>query len=84
MSNSSLRPYGNIRAKVREYTDKETGKTKGVYIDVGTLFASPHFSHMAIKIDAMPVGLEWNGWLSVYPKENTTQPPEDNNSEVII
>lgn len=81
MSKSNLKPYATLKAKVREYEDKETGKTKGVYIEVGTLFASPHFSHMAIKIEAVPVGENWNGWISVYPKENTTT---DNQSEVII
>lgn len=68
---SSLKPYADLKVKTREYTDKD-GKTKGVYEKVGTLFSSPHGSHMAIKLDTIPVG-NWEGWLNVYKKEEATQ-----------
>jgi len=68
-SQSKLKPYANIKAKVREYTDKD-GKTKGVYVDVGTLFASPHLSNLTIKLDTVPIGNNWNGWLSVFKRED--------------
>lgn len=64
-----LKPYADVKARVREYTDKD-GKTKGVYEKVGTLFATPHLSHMALKIDSIPVGNEWNGWVSVFKRED--------------
>lgn len=61
---SNLKPFAELKYKARTYKD-EDGKEKGVWIKVGTLFSSPHGSHMAIKLDSVPVG-EWNGWLSVY------------------
>jgi len=65
---SKLRPYADLKAKVREYTDSE-GKTKGVYVKVGTLFASPHLSHMFISIESVPVG-DWDGAVSVFKRED--------------
>jgi hypothetical protein len=78
MSDSKLKPYANIKAKVREYEDKETGKMKGVYVDVGTMFASPHLSNITIKLDTVPIGNNWNGWLSVFKREDFNI---DNNEE---
>lgn len=67
MNDSKLKPVADLKFKVRTYTD-ENGKEKGVWLTVGTLFSSPHGSHQAIKMDTIPAG-EWNGWLSVYPRE---------------
>lgn len=67
----SLKPYADLKVRTREYTDKD-GKTKGVYEKVGTLFSSPHGSHMAIKLDTIPVG-NWEGWLNVYKREEAEQ-----------
>lgn len=67
---SNLKPYADLKYKARIYKD-ENGKEKGVWVTIGTLFSSPHGSNMAIKLDTMPVG-GWNGWLSVYKKEDST------------
>lgn len=67
MSDSKLKPYADLKYKARTYTDKD-GKEKGVWVQVGTLFASPHMSNMAIKLDTIPVG-EWNGWISIYKRD---------------
>lgn len=77
MADSKLQPYADLKYKARTYTDKD-GKEKGVWIQVGTLFSTPHQSHMTIKFDSMPVG-EWNGWLSVFPREGSEdkQPKQD-------
>lgn len=85
---SNLRPYADLKEKVGEYTDKE-GKTKGVWVDVGTLFASPHMSHMFIKIKAIPVG-DFDGTVSVFRREDALQaldgidvePSDDGNQEI--
>lgn len=66
-----MQPYADLKVKTREFKDKE-GKTKGVYQTIGTLFSSPHGSHMSIKLDTVPVG-EWNGWINVYPREENRQ-----------
>lgn len=69
MADNKLAPYADLKYKVRTYTD-ENGKEKGVWATVGTLFSTPHGSNLTIKVDSMPVG-EWNGWLSVFPREGT-------------
>ena len=73
---SALKPYADLKYKSREYEDKETGKMKGVWLTVGTLFSSPHGSNMSIKLDCVPVGDEWNGWLSVFPRERQAENKE--------
>lgn len=67
-----LKPYADLKVKTREYQDKD-GKTKGVWLTIGTLFSSPHGSHMSIKIDALPVGTEWNGYAAVFPRNNNNE-----------
>tara|TARA_R110000782_G_scaffold269130_1_gene366666 strand:- start:351 stop:632 length:282 start_codon:yes stop_codon:yes gene_type:complete len=74
-------PYADLKAKVRTYTDKE-GKEKGVYIKIGTLFASDNFNNMYLSIEAMPMGTEWNGLVSVFKRDDvTTQPKSDNTTD---
>lgn len=72
MNDSKLTPYADLKYKVRTYTDKD-GKEKGVWQTVGTLFSTPHGSRMSIKLDSVPVG-DWNGWLSVYKREEENKP----------
>lgn len=81
MATKNLKPYATLKAKIREYEDKD-GNTKSVYQEIGTLFASPHFSNMVIKLDTVPVG-QWNGWVNIYPKEKT-EPIKANTNEDII
>lgn len=69
MSDSKLRPLANIKAKVGTYVDKD-GKEKGRWVDVGTLFSSPHGTNMTIKLDSVPVSPDWRGWLSVFKIED--------------
>lgn len=76
---SSLKPYADLKAKIREYTDSD-GRQKSVYIKVGTLFASPHLSHMFISLDAVPTGL-WDGAISVFKREEATQQPKEDNTK---
>ena len=71
---SKLQPYADLKAKVREYTDKD-GKVRGVYVKVGTLFASPHLSHMFINIESIPTG-NWDGAVSVFKREDAQQSSE--------
>lgn len=85
MAKSALQPYAELKVKVREY-EGEDGKTKGVYQKVGTLFSSPHGSHMAVKIEAIPVTMfkdgehhNWNGWCNVFKIESAEQEIETGN-----
>lgn len=85
MSKSPLQPYAELKVKVREYQD-EDGKTKGVYVRVGTLFSTPHGSNMAVKLESLPVThfkrkkgeeeghhLPWDGWCNVFKIESAEQ-----------
>jgi len=69
---SNAKPYADLKAKVRTYTDKE-GKEKGVYVKVGTLFATPHLSNMYITMEALPISKDWNGIVSVFVREDAEQ-----------
>ena len=69
---SNLKPYAELKYKARTYTDND-GKEKGVWVKLGTLFASPHMSNMTIKLDVVPVG-EFNGWISLFKID---EPQED-------
>lgn len=75
MSDSKLKPTADLKYKARTYIDKD-GKEKGVWVQLGTLFSSPHGSNMTIKLDTVPVG-EFNGWISVFKKE-----PKEEDTEV--
>ena len=81
MSQSKPKPYADLKAKVREYEDAD-GKTKGVYVKVGTLFASPHLSNMYIIMEAMPISSSWNGMVSVFKREDAEQSAVKENEEL--
>ena len=81
MSESKLQPYADLKYKARTYIDKETGKEKGVWIQIGTLFSSPHGSNMTIKLDTVPVG-EWNGWVSIFKREAAEEKAETKDLEL--
>lgn len=85
MSDSKLKPHGNIVVKVREYEDKD-GNMKAVWQRIGTLFASPHFSNIRIKIDSVP--LNWDGFAGVYPidkdKEAQDGPQEEPEDKGVV
>lgn len=66
------KPYADLKYKARTYIDKD-GKEKGVWVQLGTLFSTPHGSYMSIKLDTIPVG-EWSGNISVFPREKKDEP----------
>lgn len=54
--------------KASEYTDRQTGETRGRWLKVGTVFRHDD-GGSSIKLDSIPVGLpEWNGWINVFPR----------------
>ena len=57
-------------ATIGEYTAKDGSKKKR-YIPVGTVFINEQ-DRMSIKIESIPVGPEWSGWLSCYEPKNAT------------
>jgi hypothetical protein len=55
-------------ATVGEYTDRQ-GQKKKRYLNVGAVFENDK-GELSLKIESIPVGGEWNGWVSFYvPKE---------------
>ena len=65
----------NVTAVLGEYKNAQ-GEIKKRYAKCGALFSRDDGS-MAIKMDTVPVGDEWNGWLNLYPddyKKETAQP----------
>lgn len=86
MSSSNLKPYADLKVKVREYTDKD-GNTKGVWREIGTLFSSPHQSNMFISIDTLPlVDFSKGLTVAVFKREDfdTTNNETKDDGEVLI
>lgn len=81
MSDSKLQPTHDIMWKSRTYTDKD-GKEKGVWLKVGTLFSTPHMSNISIKIDAMPVSKEFDGFLAVFERKERQETPQGGGKDV--
>lgn len=59
-----LQPYADIAVVVGKYT--KDGKERNRYQKIGVLLATPHMSHMVIKLDTLPLG--GDGWLAVFPR----------------
>lgn len=66
MAEQKLKPYGDIAVVTGKY--EKDGKERNRYARIGTLFATPHFSRIAIKLDTLPLGGE--GWLTVFPRDD--------------
>lgn len=71
-----LRKTHDIVATIGKFKDRATGDEKKRYLNVGTLFTDEQ-DRLTIKIEAMPIGLEWSGWLSCYPVERNNQRDRD-------
>lgn len=60
-------------ATVGKYTDKQ-GNEKKRYVNVGAAFEDDQ-GRLSIKLETIPVGPEWSGWISLYPpKERDASP----------
>jgi hypothetical protein len=58
----------DLTIKTGEYSDRQSGETKGRWLKIGTVFRHDD-GGTSIKLDCIPVGLpEWNGWISVFPR----------------
>lgn len=58
----------DVVATVGEYTDRETGEKKKRFATCGSAFSDDQ-GRISIKLDTIPVGPEWSGWLSLYPAD---------------
>jgi hypothetical protein len=58
----------DIVATTGTYKDGQ-GAAKKRYTTVGKLFTDDQ-GRQSIKLDTIPVGPDWSGWLSIYPRDN--------------
>lgn len=61
----------DVVATVGEYTDR-SGATKKRYLNVGAAFSNDQ-GQLSIKLECVPVGPNWSGWLSLYEPRDRTQ-----------
>lgn len=55
----------DVVATTGEYTDRQSGEKKKIYTKVGAAFTDDQ-GRISIKLDLVPVGPDWSGWLSLY------------------
>ena len=67
-----MKQFKKIVAANGKYTDS-AGQEKTRYVTVGKAFVRDDNS-VTLKIDAMPVGGEWNGWLNLYDLDEDRAP----------
>lgn len=58
-----------VVATVGEYTGKD-GQKKKRYVQVGACFESDE-GRLSVKLETIPIGPGWSGWLSFYEPDNT-------------
>lgn len=64
----AMKPYKRAVAVTGSYEDRQ-GNTKKRYINLGTLFQYDD-GGLALKLDSVPVGEGWNGFISFYDIED--------------
>jgi hypothetical protein len=64
---SKMTPHKRAVAVTGTYTDRN-GSEKKRYTTIGTLFRYDD-GNLSLKIDAVPVGQGWNGFVSFYDLE---------------
>jgi hypothetical protein len=64
----AMKPYRRAVAVTGTYTDRQ-GNEKKRYVNVGTLFQYDD-GGFALKLDSVPVGEGWNGFISFYEIED--------------
>ena len=62
------KPTHDVVATTGEYTNN-SGEKKKRYVTCGKAFTDEQ-GRVSLKIEALPVGPGWSGWLSLYPVEN--------------
>ena len=61
-----MKAIKKLVAVTGKYTDQQTGQEKNRYVNIGRMFKDDTDGHIALKFESLPVGGEWNGWVSVY------------------
>lgn len=66
-----MKQFKKVVATVGKYTDAN-GQEKNRYVTVGRAFIREDKS-VSIKVDSMPVGPEFSGWLNLYDLDEDRQ-----------
>lgn len=66
-----MKQWKKVVATVGKYTDA-SGNEKNRYVTVGRAFLRDDKS-VSIKVDSMPVGPEFSGWLNLYDLDEDRQ-----------
>lgn len=62
----------NLVAVTGTYTDGQ-GQEKKRYVTIGAAFEREDGS-MSLKIESIPVGSDWNGWVNLYEPRQQDKP----------
>lgn len=55
-----------------------SGETRKRYVTVGAVFENDK-KQMSLKIESLPVGGEWNGWVSFFVPKDAAQKKQEQN-----
>ena len=74
------RPTHDLSIKTGTYTDRDSGEQKARWLRIGSVFRHDDGS-TSIKLDCLPIGRpDWNGWVSVFPREERREDPPGRNA----
>ena len=59
-----MRRYADLMASIGEYKDSDGKKCKRL-IKVGVLMRDSGTGGMSLKLDCVPIGRDWSGWIAV-------------------
>lgn len=76
-----MKPYRRAVAVTGKYTDRE-GREKNRYLNIGTLFKGDgeDEGRFSLKLEATPVGGDFNGWVSFFEIEDKRESAGDRSS----
>lgn len=69
----------DVVAVTGKYTDRN-GQEKSRYMNCGAVFENDR-GQLSIKLEGLPVGTEWNGWLSLFEPRDRQQQPSRHEQE---
>ena len=66
-----MKPFKRLVATTGKYTDA-TGQEKNRYVTICKAFQRSDGT-VCLKIDSLPAGNEWNGWINLYDLDEERQ-----------
>lgn len=69
----------DVVAVTGTYTNAQ-GEEKKRYLNCGAVFETE--KGLSLKLEGVPVGSEWNGWLSLFEPRNANAKPQQKSAPV--